>query len=129
MFDAVPGALLSRSDVERCLGYIRELSASLSAEVRSLSPDVWAGPTNCPPWQVRDIVAHLVTSGDGFRQSVERGLAGTLAPPSSADRERRQEELVASAPSVVADALDAHVAPRQGATWWDPWIVRSSLAC
>ena len=61
MSDAVPGAMLSRSDVERCLGYIRELSASLSVEVRSLSPDAWAGPTNCPPWQVRDIVAHLVT--------------------------------------------------------------------
>jgi uncharacterized protein (TIGR03083 family) len=98
--------MLSPADVKRCLGQIRALSASLSAEVRSLAPDVWAGPTNCPPWQVRDIVAHLVTSGDGFRQSVERGLAGTLEPPSSADRERRQEELVASAPTAVADALD-----------------------
>jgi len=106
MSDAMPGAMLSRSDVERCLSYIRELSAALSAEVRSLSTAAWAGPTNCPPWQVRDIVAHLVTSGDGFRQSVERGLAGTLEPPSSADRERRQEELVASEPAVVAAALD-----------------------
>src|SRR4051812_28710106 len=102
MSEAVPSAMVSRSDVERCLGSIRELSTSLGAEVRSLTPSAWAGPTNCPPWQVRDIVAHLVTSGDGFRQSVERGLAGPLDPPSSADRERRQEELVASAPSVVA---------------------------
>lgn len=106
MSEAVPSAPVSQADVARCLGYIRDLSASISADARSLSSAAWAGPTNCPPWQVRDIVAHLVTSGDGFRQSVERGLAGTVEPPSSADRERWQAELVGSEPGVVADALD-----------------------
>jgi len=101
-----PGDKLSKADVDRCLRAIRALASSLSAEVRPLSPEAWAGPTNCPPWQVRDLVAHLVTSGDGFRQSVERGLAGTLDPPASADRERRQRELVESPPAVVAAALD-----------------------
>ena len=106
MSDAVPGAMLTKADVDRCLRALRALSSSLSGEVRSLTPDQWAGETNCSPWQIRDIVAHLVTSGDGFRQSVERGLAGTLEPPSSADRERRQAELVASSAAIVADALD-----------------------
>jgi uncharacterized protein (TIGR03083 family) len=106
MSEAVPTALVSRADVARCLGYIRELSTSIGDTARSLTPTAWAGPTNCPPWRVRDIVAHLVTSGDGFRQSVERGLAGIIEPPSSADRERWQAELVASEPGAVADALD-----------------------
>jgi uncharacterized protein (TIGR03083 family) len=105
MSDATPGATLTQSDVERCLRYIRELTTSLGNDVRSLSPEAWIGPTNCPPWQIRDVAAHLVTSGDGFRQSIERGLAGTLEPPPSAERERRQAELVASEPSEVADAL------------------------
>ncbi len=81
MSDAMPGAMLSRSDVERCLSYIRELSAALSAEVRSLSTAAWAGPTNCPPWQVRDIVvasepAVVAAALDGVTDSFERVLGG-----------------------------------------------------
>src|SRR5947208_3162019 len=96
----------SKADVERCLSYIRQLSGSLSAEVRGLSPEVWAGRTNCPPWLMRDLVSHLVSSGEGFRLSIERGLAGTLEPPPAADRERLQTSHIESAPPVVADALD-----------------------
>jgi len=93
-------------DVERCLQAIRALSGSIARQVRALSPEQWTTITNCPPWQVRDLVTHLVTSGEGFAQSIERGLSGTVEPPSAAGRERRQEALIEAGPSAVADGLD-----------------------
>jgi len=93
-------------DVDRCLQAIRALSGSIGRQVRSLSSETWTAITNCPPWQVRDLAAHLVTSGEGFAQSIERGLAGTVEPPSAAGRERRQEALIEAGPVAVAESLD-----------------------
>ena len=98
----------SDSDVDRCLGQIRELAGSLGDEVLALPPEAWDGPTNCPPWKVRQLIAHVVMSGDGFRQSVERGLAGSVEPPhaTGADRDRQIEELSRSDPATLVAALN-----------------------
>ncbi len=97
----------SDPEVGRCLGQIRELAGSLGDEVLALPPGAWDAPTNCPPWRVRQLIAHVVVSGEGFRQSVERGLAGSTEPPPSAgDRDRRIDELSASDPATVVAALN-----------------------
>ena len=65
----------------RCLTELRETSAGLADEIATISDEAWDGPTNCPPWLVRDIAAHVVTSGQGFVGSIRRGLAGSTEPP------------------------------------------------
>jgi uncharacterized protein (TIGR03083 family) len=98
----------SDPQVERCLSSIRELSSALSNELRALSPEAWDAPTNCAPWQVCDLVAHIVVSGEGFAASIRQGLNGSVEQTISHEqRDRRQAELADSAPAVVAGELDA----------------------
>ena len=98
----------SDPQVERCLGSIRELSSALSDDLRALSPEAWDGPTNCAPWRVRDLVAHIVVSGEGFAASIRQGLAGSTEQSiSHEERDRRTAALAASTPAEVARELDA----------------------
>src|SRR6266851_5114577 len=97
-----------RVDVERCLHAVRVLSTALAADLRQLSEDTWNGPTNCPPWPVRQLAAHVVSSGEGFVDSIRCGLAGSVEPSVPApQRQRRQAELESSSPQAVAAALEA----------------------
>src|SRR3982074_1540475 len=74
----------------------------------ALSSEQWNGPTNCPPWRVRYIAAHVVTSGEGFIGNIRQGLAGSVEPGiGSEERQRRQGELEAADPATVARALQA----------------------
>jgi uncharacterized protein (TIGR03083 family) len=94
--------------VARCLSSIRELSDALVRDLLALSPEAWDGPTNCAPWRVRDLAAHVVTSGEGFVASIRQGLAGSVEPSVSTDeRHRRQAELEAADARTVARALQA----------------------
>jgi len=68
-----------RREVERCLEAITRLSAALADEVRALAPADWERPSNCPPWRVRDLAAHIVSSGEGFVANIRRGLASAAA--------------------------------------------------
>jgi uncharacterized protein (TIGR03083 family) len=95
-------------DVERCLSAIRTLSGALGRDVAALSAAEWDGPTNCAPWRVRDLAAHVVSSGEGFVDSIRQGLAGSVEPTLSNDaRHRRQTDLAAADPETVADGLQA----------------------
>jgi uncharacterized protein (TIGR03083 family) len=96
----------SDPDVERCLSSIRTLSEVLASELLALPPEAWDGPTNCPPWRVRDVVAHVVVSGEGFAASIRQGLAGSVEPSVSNDaRERRQAEIETADAATVVQAL------------------------
>jgi uncharacterized protein (TIGR03083 family) len=92
---------LADAHLTRCLTELRETSGGLVDEIATISAEAWDGPTNCPPWQVRDIAAHLVTSGQGFVGSIERGLAGSVEPPAhGASTQLRDAD-----PGTVARAL------------------------
>src|SRR5438874_2291806 len=67
-------------EVERCLSSLRELSSALVADLLLLPADAWVGETNCSPWLVRDLAAHIVESGQGFVGNIRRGLAGSVEP-------------------------------------------------
>jgi uncharacterized protein (TIGR03083 family) len=98
----------SDPQVERCLSAIRTLSSALSSELNALTPAAWDGPTNCAPWKVRDLVAHIVVSGEGFAASIRQGLAGSVEQSiSHEERDRRSAALAASDPKTVARELDA----------------------
>jgi uncharacterized protein (TIGR03083 family) len=95
-------------EVARCLSFNRDLSDALVTDLLALSPAAWDGPTNCAPWRVRDLVAHVIVSGEGFAASIRQGLAGSVElSVSTAERERRQAELEAADPATVAQALQA----------------------
>jgi uncharacterized protein (TIGR03083 family) len=89
------------SHVDGCLIAIRDLSETLSAEIATLSLEAWNGPTNCPPWRVRDLASHIVSSGQGFVGSIRRGLAGSVEAPQRHGAEDAPE------PTSVARSLDA----------------------
>jgi len=92
----------------RCLVALRTLSTALEEDLVALSPEAWNGPTNCAPWRVRDLAAHVVTSGEGFIASIRQGLAGSVEQSlSNKERHRRQTELEGADSVTVAAALQA----------------------
>jgi len=105
----------SDPEVERCLHFIRELSGALSRDVSALSAEEWDRVTNCAPWRIRDLVAHIVSSGEGFAASIRQALIGSQEQGiSHAQRDRRQAELLAADPATVAKELDAITADFTG---------------
>jgi uncharacterized protein (TIGR03083 family) len=98
----------SDPEVNQCLSAIRALLDGLRAELAGMPPEGWAAETNCPPWLVRDLVAHIIVSGEGFAASIRQGLAGSVEPSiSHAEREHRQAQLAAADPATVAQAIQA----------------------
>src|SRR3989442_11678996 len=96
---------LSRDpEVEQCLVRIDALSSALAAQLRSLPDGAWDGPTNCPPWRVRDLAAHVVISGHGFVRNIRNGLAGSVEPPGAS---AGHASLESGTPLDIAEALDA----------------------
>lgn len=92
--------------VEHCLAATRAIAEALAAELTALPAGAWDGPTNCPPWQVRDLAAHIVSSGESAAASIRQGVAEQVDAGITAEaRERRQAWLVESGPSGVATAL------------------------
>ena len=99
--------MAARADVDLSLKYIRRLTGELRGELTALPPQDWDRPSNCLPWSVGQLVAHVVTSGELFRIAVERGLAGNIEPViSEVERARQIRELAAAAPAEVLDRLD-----------------------
>ncbi|MBV8718746.1 MAG: maleylpyruvate isomerase family mycothiol-dependent enzyme [Chloroflexi bacterium] len=87
--------------VEAHLAALRRRSDQLAHDVAGLTPTEWTRESNCPPWLVQDLAAHIVTSGRGFIRSIERGLAGVVDPPS-----RGADDFSGADPPTVASALN-----------------------
>lgn len=98
----------SDPEVNRCLSAIRALLDGLRAELAGMPPEGWAAETNCPPWLVRDLIAHIIVSGEGFAASIRQGLAGSVEQSiSHGARDQRQAMLAAADPATVLDAIRA----------------------
>jgi uncharacterized protein (TIGR03083 family) len=89
--------------VAQCLAALRQRSDELARLIAALSPAEWDGETNCPPWRIHDLAAHLVSSGEGFLMNIQRGLSGTVEP--GPGRPERQAQLAAAGPEDVSAAL------------------------
>lgn len=85
-----------RAAVERALALMAEERARFVGMLRSTSDEEWDALTNCAPWRVRHIAAHLASGDDAQRLSVERGQRGDLAEVfDRAERMRHTDELAA----------------------------------
>lgn len=77
---AVPAVGLSRIEAMRLM---TAQNQALLATLRGLSPEQWSAVTDCAPWTVKDIVAHLVgwaeamTSISQFRRQLVEGRRRT----------------------------------------------------
>ena len=66
-------------------------NASLLSELRALDPEDWNAPTDCEPWRVRDIVAHLLgwaeffTSASELRHQLRAFVPGKRDLPTTTD--------------------------------------------
>src|SRR5438270_10481183 len=90
------------------LRLVRADSEGLLADLRALRPEDWSRPSNCPPWDVATLVAHVSSGGEFFCSNIERGLAGVHTP--AASREERfaaTQRLAAEGPAAITAALVA----------------------
>ena len=87
--------MAAQPDVDQSLRLIRACTNRMCDELAALPPEGWDRATSCPPWRIRDLIGHVITSGEGHRLSVEEGVAGSVVPavPESA----RQERIAATA--------------------------------
>jgi uncharacterized protein (TIGR03083 family) len=91
------------------LRLLRAESEALLADLRALKPADWARPSNCPPWDVATLVAHVTSGAEFHYSSVERGLAGRRTSASS--REERMAvaaRLAAEGPARMIAVLEAN---------------------
>jgi uncharacterized protein (TIGR03083 family) len=99
--------MAAHPDVDTCLRLTRPLTERLRADLASLPADAWDRPSNCDPWPVRQLVAHVVGNADFVRTNVERGVAGTLEPAvTPEERARQTQALTASSPTEFVNSLD-----------------------
>jgi len=61
------------------------------AELAALSPAEWEQPTNCPPWKVRTLAAHVARQVESYIGNIEPGLRGESVEPES--REKRTNRM------------------------------------
>lgn len=86
-------------DVGGCLAAISDLSSSSADLIGEISPAGWESESNCPPWRVADLAAHLVDGGRSFVGNIRRGLSGSVEPPAA------QPAVAYTGPVEVASAL------------------------
>ena len=99
--------MAAHPEVDESIRRTRAISQRLRAEVLNLPPEAWDTPTNCPPWPVRRLVAHMVENANFIRGNVEGGVAGRPEPTESQEqRVARLQHIAAAPPAEVAAILD-----------------------
>ena len=107
--------MAAHPEVAESVRYLRDESGRLRDELASMSAEAWNTPSNCPPWPVRRLVAHIVENAQFVRSNVERGVAGTLEPGMSREeRDQRLATLAETPPADVAAQLDRVTADLEG---------------
>lgn len=103
--------MAAHPEVTASLRLLADLTARVRAELAALPPAAWDAPSNCPPWPVRRLAAHLVENARFVREHVERGVAGSQEPAvSREERAARVEALAAAAPAELLATLDRYSA-------------------
>jgi uncharacterized protein (TIGR03083 family) len=97
--------MAAHPEVDESLRQIRVLARQVQDDFASLPDEAWDAPSNCSPWPVRRLAAHLVENAEFVHRNVEAGVAGQTEPVLTT--EQRQERLreLAAAPAQMAAAL------------------------
>ena len=70
------------------------VTGSIVATAEKLDQAGWATATNCPPWDVTMLVAHMTRGAESFMTIVKNGLKGiTDITQTAEERQRRMAEL------------------------------------
>jgi uncharacterized protein (TIGR03083 family) len=76
------------------------------ADLEALSAEQWNLPTNCPPWLVRTLAAHVARQVESYISYVEPGLRGEKAEPESREaRANRMNQIAAWETSEIVKML------------------------
>lgn len=76
------------------------------ADLEALTPAQWELPTNCPPWLVRTLAAHVARQVESYIGNIEPGLRGeTVEPESREKRTNRMNEIAAWEPPAITAML------------------------
>ncbi len=92
---------ISRTDTERLA---RTEYARMASQLRSLAPDVWSRPTDCPLWDVRAVAGHslgMMTTFTGFRR-----LFGAMGAATKTSKREGGPMIDALTAKQVADHAD-----------------------
>ena len=74
------------------------------ADLEALDADQWDLPTNCPPWLVRTLAAHVARQVESYIGNIEPGLRGESVEPESREkRTNRMNEIAAwETPAIIS---------------------------
>jgi uncharacterized protein (TIGR03083 family) len=88
------------------LAHAREYTDRYIRQLREAGEQAWERATNCPPWDVRMLSAHVVRSAEAFATALERGARGVLEPAMTPEqRQRNTEEIAAEGRDRVLERL------------------------
>ena len=99
---------MSRAEIARRegLALVRAETERVLDLLGALERESWSRPTNCAPWDVRMMAAHLVRGAESFIASLERGLQGNLEPAMTPEqRVERTNQIAAQSQQQILKQL------------------------
>src|SRR5262245_45595477 len=92
----------ARGRLNEGLRLVRVETEQFYADLDGLTETDWNHPTNCPPWSVRQLVAHQMGGAERYLSAIEKALAGEPAPPEPrAARVVRMNEIADQPPTRI----------------------------
>jgi uncharacterized protein (TIGR03083 family) len=108
--------MAAHAEVDASIWHIRAETRRLRDTLSNLPAEAWDTPTNCPPWPVRRLVAHIVNNAEFIQQNVERGAAGLTEPGiTPEERAKRVQYITDAPPAEVVAMLDQTTADLEAA--------------
>jgi len=95
-----------------CVTVLQTESERLQQYLAALPQDAWTKPSACALWEVRDVVAHLITAVNLYTDCITRGLRGDTSTPegrpepsslNTASQAERQQRATAAAQRTIAN--------------------------
>src|SRR5918997_5063426 len=90
--------MAAHAEVDESLRHIRAEVQRLRDTLSSLPAEAWDTPSNCPPWPVRRLVAHIVNNAEFIQTNVEQGVAGVTTSTVDADERAKRVQYITDAP-------------------------------
>lgn len=88
--------------VDEGLRLIRVESERFWGELEGLGAADWDRPSNCPPWTIRQLVAHQIRGAENYLSTVERAFRGEPGQPEPREaRTARMNEIGAQEPAAI----------------------------
>ena len=97
--------MAAHAEVDTSIRLIRAETQRLRDTLSSLPAEAWDTPSNCAPWPVRRLVAHIVNNAEFIQQNVERGAAGILEPGIAPEERAKRVQYITDAPPAEVVAI------------------------